>query len=309
VVEQEHVNISIIIPAKNEAKNIVPCLEAIFSQDVAVTGNVEVIVMDSGSTDDTVERVRRFPQVTLLQIPPDQFGHGKTRNLGAEHAKGEFLVFLNADAIPANPSWLSHLIEPLKTHSDIAGVFSRHLPKPGCYLYMVRDLLGSTPPSPTLRIRENLHALDFMIFSTVSCGIRGEIWQRFPFKDDILIAEDQDWGARVLQKGFKIAYQAASMVYHSHNYSAQELYEIKFKVGLSTSRFKSKTAARFLGFVLVTGGMLVKWLGDMTFIFFKSPGPVKLSLSQKCKELSIAWKARVASFKGRYAGWLRKEYR
>ena len=292
-------NTTIVIPAKNEGENIGRCLEAVFNQDTAYS--FAVIVIDSGSSDRTVEIVKGFPTVRLVEIEAGDFGHGKTRNLGAELSTGDYIVFLNADAVPVDKNWLNFLLRPFEKDKDIAGVFSRHIPKAGCYLYMVRDIRSTMPDTPGIRTETG--AFDFMIFSTVSCAIRRDIWLRYPFDKDIIIAEDQRWAGKILEQGLKIAYEPASMVYHSHNYTPRQLFEVKLKVAKASARFKNRFSALLWGFVLMKGGMLFKIIGDIGYILFKSPE--KIPFSQKIKEIKIAFKARVAGFTGRYLGWLR----
>ena len=137
------IDLSIVIPAFNEEEYITKCLEAIFAQETLF--NFEVLVIDSGSTDNTLSLVKNFPQVKIIQIKPEEFGHGRTRNLGARNSKGDFIIFLNADAIPANNQWLKFLIEEIKSDDSLAGVFSRHLPRPDAYQYVVRDMIKSMP--------------------------------------------------------------------------------------------------------------------------------------------------------------------
>ncbi len=294
-----NIDVSIVIPARNEADNIGRCLESIHKQETPYT--VEIIVIDSGSVDNTTEIVKRFSPVTSIEIKPEAFGHGRTRNLGAERAKGRYIVFLNADAVPVGPHWLKGLIEPLEENKELAGVFSRHIPNPNCFLYMKRDLETSMPGKKNLRSEAG--GMDFFLFSTVSAAIPKEIWKRFPFDKDIVIAEDQDWAKKVLAHGLKILYEPASTVRHSHNYTPGELMESKRKTGRASKRFKHRFGALTVGFVLMVGGIFFKLSGDVVFIFFKSHGG--MSFSQKIKEMKTAVYARFASFWGRYTGWVR----
>lgn len=295
---KEASTVSVVIPAKNEADNITACLDAVLNQ--VTSYRLEVLVIDSGSSDNTIQLVKKFPGTALHEIPAESFGHGSTRNLGAELTGGSYLVFLNADAIPADKNWLNPLIQKLENNPAIAGVFSRHLPKPGCHLYMARDLLSSMPEEA--KTADRAGTMDFMLFSTVSCAIPRKIWEIFRFKPDILIAEDQEWAERVLNAGYKIAYEPASAVHHSHNYSTGEMYQLKRRVSLSVPKFKNLFSARLMGFILVTAGAKLKWFGDVLFILGLPSG--KISFSQKMKEIGIALRARVAGFRGRYAGWL-----
>jgi len=293
---KEKIDVSIIIPAKNEEENIGKCLEIIYAQETNY--RFEVIVIDSGSSDQTRDIVRTFSLAHLEEILPGEFGHGKTRNLGAEGSRGDYIVFLNADALPVDKNWLNPLIAPLIEDKKIAGVYSRHIPKEGCYLYMLRDIQKTM--SGKRMVRNQTNPLEFMIFSTVSCAIPREIREKYPFKDDIIIAEDQEWAGRLLDRGFKIVYEPASRVYHSHNYTPRQLFEIKRDVAKSTGRFKTKLGALVWGFVLMIGGMKLKILGDIMFILFRFKGPFSL----KIKEIKTSFKARKASFFGRYKGWL-----
>src|SRR5215831_3958755 len=98
---------SILVLSKNDVVNVEAGLKAIYSQkDVE---EFEVIVVDSGSTDGTLEVLSRFP-VRVEQIPPTSFHHAQTRNLAASLATGEILVFLSQDALPASEFWLASML-------------------------------------------------------------------------------------------------------------------------------------------------------------------------------------------------------
>src|SRR6266550_1246429 len=119
--------ISILILTKNEALNIERCLDMVFRQEVK--GEYEVVVVDSGSSDCTLEIAQRYP-VRGYSIAPEEFHHARTRNFAASLAQGEFLVYLAADALPATTDWLHWLISNF-SDPDVAGVYGRHLPKEG----------------------------------------------------------------------------------------------------------------------------------------------------------------------------------
>lgn len=292
--------VSIIIPAKNESQNIAQCLNAIYRQETETNFHFEIIVIDSGSTDHTIEIIKKYPSVRLVQIKPNEFGHGKTRNLGAEMGKGDYIVFLNADAVPMNAHWLSSLIEPLIANQNLAGVFSRHIPREDCFLYMVRDLQTSMPDQTITRTKTR--KMDSLLFSTVSAAMRKKTWQQFPFDNDIIIAEDQDWAKKVLNNGCSILYEPASMVLHSHNYTPRQLMENKWKVGTAEGRFHNKFNVLITGFVLMIGGIIYKILGDIIYILFQTSQ--QIPFSHKLKEIKISLVARAAGFWGRYTGWL-----
>jgi rhamnosyltransferase len=289
-------DVSIVIPARNEETFIQRCLDAIFEQK---TDQIyEILVIDSGSTDKTREIVKRNSKVKLVCIEPEEFGHGKTRNAGARLTSGEYIVFLNADAIPADDNWLASLMACFENERSLAGVYSRHLPREDCYLYMERDLRSSMPE--TLKVISRFDPNAALLFSTVSCIIPRAVWQDHPFDDQILIAEDQNWAKGVLHRNLRIIFQPDSMVFHSHNYRFRELYSIKVQVGNSLKRFNSRFLNIVVGFFMVVGGFWVKFLSDVVYIFSR-----KIPFRVKIKELWIALGSRMASFSGRYIGWIK----
>lgn len=292
--------ISIIIPVRNEILHIKKCLEAIFRQDFP--GKKEVIVIDSQSEDGTVEAVKTFGEVQLHEIRAGEFGHGKTRNLGLTLSTAPLIVFLNGDAVPVDEGWLSALHDALAGNERLAGVYGRHIPRSRCHLYMRRDLLNTMPGRE--KIHRRIGTLNFMIFSTVNCIIRRNVLEKFPFCDDILIAEDQCWGDRVIREGYELRYEPRAAVVHSHNYSMRETFRIKKMVGLSYHRFMRRWTAVILGFFLITGGIVTKVAGDFIYIL-KQPEP----FVRKLREIPISVGHRLAGFLGKYAGWIGATYK
>src|SRR5260370_662589 len=113
-------SISIVIRAKNEARLIGSCLASLHSQDYP--GTVEMLVIDSGSRDDTVAIVRGTPGVRLLEIPPVEFNYGATLNRGIAETAGEFIVAISAHCIPLHQHWLSEIVRPLPQDPRVAAV-------------------------------------------------------------------------------------------------------------------------------------------------------------------------------------------
>lgn len=285
---------SIIVPVRNEEVTIGACLAAIFSQESEK--KFEVLLIDSGSTDRTLEIACSFREVRIIKISPEEFGHGRTRNLGARETSGSCLVFLNGDAVPQGTRWLPELLQCLESDPACAAAYSRHLPRNDCRLYMRRDLEKSMPGRAF--VRKSDQKMTFTQFSTVSCAIRRETWERFPFEEAIDISEDQHWARRALREGLQIAYCPQSAVVHSHNYEPKELYAIKKRMAAADNPFKWRISALTLGFLLCGGGFFTKFMGDIPYIL-KQHIPFRM----KVRELWHAKLARFYSFAGRYAGW------
>lgn len=228
--------VSVIILTKNAGRYIREQLEAIFGQE-GVSG-LEVVIVDSGSRDDTLAIVSRYP-TRVMEISPEEFNHGETRNFGARESAGEQLVFLTQDATPAGPRWLANLLGPLERDRSVAGAFSRHIPRPGCSLPLARQLEEDWPQGggkerivKRVASREEFETdkAFYSYFANTSSCLRRSVWEEFPFRD-VEFGEDADWAERVLVAGYAIVYEPTSAVYHSHDYSLKEQLRQHFDYG------------------------------------------------------------------------------
>ena len=214
--------VSVLLVTKNGERYLADVLDRIGQQRGRFQLD-EIIAVDSGSRDQTSAILAAHP-VRVIRIPPQDFGHGKTRNLAASYARGEYLVFLTQDATPANADWLDALLAPLRADPSIAGAYSRQLPRPDCHPMEWRRIVEeelSGRAESCLNSRDTPgyadHPASFYFFSNVSSVLRRSVWQKFPFPE-VEFAEDQLWAKRVLEAGYQTAYRADSLVYHSHGY-------------------------------------------------------------------------------------------
>ena len=221
--------VSIILLTKNSQHYLREILQAIYSQ--ATSHGFEVIAVDSGSQDSTLDILAEYP-VRLFQIPPEEFNHGETRNLGARqaHPSSQYLVYLTHDATPATPYWLENLLVAVNESPQVAGAFSRHLPRPTCPLPMARLLAEEWEQSgmPTRVVKRFTDPDDYerrrayyAWFSNSSSCLRKDVWQQFSFAR-VEFAEDAEWADRVLRAGYTLIYEPSSTIIHSHDYSLWE---------------------------------------------------------------------------------------
>jgi rhamnosyltransferase len=250
--------VSIIIPTKNAGYYLDEQLSAIFNQEDIP--RPEVILMDSGSKDATLRIAERYP-VKVISIKPEEFDHGGTRNRGATASGGDYIVFLTQDATPADRMWLVNMLKPFREDPDVAGTFSRHIPRPGCSVPLARQIEEEWPQAggvkrivKEVRSREELEARRafYVYFANTSSCLLRSVWQKIPFRD-VEFGEDADWAERVLLSGYKIVYEPSSSVFHSHDYSLREQLRQHFDYGrfvrrsnLAASITVRQSAASFL---------------------------------------------------------------
>jgi rhamnosyltransferase len=227
--------ISILIPVRNGGDDFGRCLAAIERQ--RIDGGVETVVADSGSTDHTV-RVAREYGARVFEIPKEEFRHGRTRNVAAEQARGELLVFTTQDAFAKRPDWLEQLTAPFRSDETLAGVYGRQIAHEGASppeQFFLDFLYGKEARVQRISDPDDL-SLRTTLFSNVNSAIRRAIWKRFPFDDAVFFAEDQEWARRVLLAGYALRYEPAAVVRHSHAYTVRSAFKRFFDLGANADR-------------------------------------------------------------------------
>jgi glycosyltransferase involved in cell wall biosynthesis len=197
-------DISIIIRSKNEERFIGQTLAAIFQQDIDLP--FEVIVIDSGSTDLTLDIVRRHA-VRLYEIHARQFTYGRALNYGASLAEGQYLINLSAHCIPTDSGWMARLVCCLRTDSRVAATYGGQVPIKGVNPFEERLLLAAFAADKNGRIGSP--------FSNANCAIRKKLWESYPFDERASFAEDFIW-SQMLPEPHEIKYVADASVYHTH---------------------------------------------------------------------------------------------
>jgi rhamnosyltransferase len=228
--------ISIVIPVKNGGADLARCLQAIAEQDVGEEP-VEVVVVDSGSTDDSLA-IARAHHAVVREIPPAEFTHGASRNIGAGVARGEWLVFISQDAFAVDAQWLARLTAPLRVDPFVGGVYGRQLPHAGARppeVFFLDFLYGPSERRQRAGAVSELN-MQTTLFSNVNAAMPRALWERFPFVEDIIMSEDQDWSRRVLLDGFTVVYEPLAAVRHSHNYTLSSAFARFFDSGVSAER-------------------------------------------------------------------------
>jgi glycosyltransferase involved in cell wall biosynthesis len=196
---------SIVIRTKNEGRHLGRCLAQVHRQ---ASGPLEVIVVDSGSTDDTLAIASGF-STRVLTIPPAAFTYGHALNVGFAAARAPVVVSLSGHAIPRDAQWLAELLRPF-ADPRVAGAYSRQVPHPGSPAYE-RLFVHAFPGHPA-----RLGSLSDLMFNNAAAAARRERWAEIPFDAGLPACEDHAWLLDQRARGFRVRYAPASVVVHSH---------------------------------------------------------------------------------------------
>jgi O-antigen biosynthesis protein len=221
--------VTVAIPVLNGARYLDEVLTAVRAQ--RVDREVEILIVDSGSTDGSLEIARRHWAI-VHEIPASQFSHGGTRNRMMELARGEHVAFLTQDATPAHDGWLAALLEGFAQADDVGAVFGPHEARPDAS-HMIKSEMerhfaswgnGGTEidvqrldssPEGIEAYREFPGQLTFL--SDVNCAVARSAWEQVPYRE-VPYAEDQLLGRELVEAGFAKVFHPEARVVHSHDY-------------------------------------------------------------------------------------------
>jgi rhamnosyltransferase len=278
--------VSIIMRSYNEAWALRDTLPALRAQDYA---NWELIVIDSGSTDGSVELVRQANPVHFIQVQPRDYNPSRVMNQGMELSRTPFGIFLNADATPQGSNWLRPLVNAL-TDPQTAAVFGRQIPRPNCEAVFAFDYERCFGPN-----RESAGWEHF--FSMASSGLRKDVWRRRGFLEKMQYSEDDEYTRWCRAEGYRVVYCPESVAMHSHNYTPQQAYRRSFGEAKALAAFWTGRESD------INWGrtVLIGWLNDVRrdFGYCARKGLLK----QLPHAAHIRWRQRCAKLAGFREGW------
>lgn len=203
---------TVVIRAYNEASHIGKLLHGIRQQTLQ---DVEVILVDSGSTDDTVA-IAEAGGARIVQIDPLEFTFGRSLNLGIQHASADLIAIASAHVYPVYPDWLERLLAPFSspqiglTYGKQRGAPSTHFSEHQVFARWFPDL--SQPRQP------------FPFCNNANAAIRRSVWQQRPYDENLTGLEDLEWAHWLQSQGYAIAYIAEAEIIHVHNEKPRQVF-------------------------------------------------------------------------------------
>lgn len=250
--------ISIALLTRNAGPMLGRIFHAIASQR---TGRrVEVVAVDSGSTDGTVQRLESAG-ARVIRVAPESFNFGTTRDAVYEHARGAIVVNLSQDAIPAHELWLEHLLAPLND-PEVAVSCGRSVP----------DAERDAPQFPWERNGHFYFTREMRRFarrhgrgiSFANSAVRRSVWERNRFEPQIL-GEDFQFQVKLNGEGFRCAFPEGAEVFHHHDYSTASLYRRCRDEGVALRALGCAYTELDLVIDLVSARKYVQWLREIRY--------------------------------------------
>ena len=227
--------VSLVIPTLNAEGDIEGLLNRIYRQTRRPD---EVIVVDSSSSDRTVDIVKTFEWVRLISIERSEFNHGLTRDMALRESIGDIVCFMTQDAVPADEFYIENLIAPILNDFRVVVSSGRQLPKDDARRFeqLVREF--NYGPESNVRSKADVVTMGIKAyFATDVCSAyRRSAYIELGGFGKTDMSEDMLMAAKAVNAGYSVAYAADACVHHSHNLTPAEQYRRNYAIGVSSRR-------------------------------------------------------------------------
>ncbi|HIE24501.1 MAG TPA: glycosyltransferase family 2 protein [Anaerolineales bacterium] len=197
---------SVVIRAYNEAKDIGRLFEGIKQQNL---DDVEIILVDSGSTDKTVAIAKSY-NAKIVHIAPREFTFGRALNYGIKAAKGEFIINVSAHCYPVYPDWLEQLLKPFEENKNLAVSYGKQR---GGETNQYSEAQFFKQYFPDISQPNQGHPYSH----NANAAIRKALWEKHPYNEALTGLEDLAWSSWAMEQGYGIAYIAEAEIIHLHD--------------------------------------------------------------------------------------------
>jgi rhamnosyltransferase len=240
----QSLRVACVIPTYNGRRDLERLLTSLWAQ----TAEFDTLIVDSSSTDGTLELARsRCSQV--VQIEPKDFNHGATRQMMADrYTQYDVLVYLTQDAYLEDPRAIEMLLEPFEDQL-VGAVCGRQLPHLDATVLSQHARWFNYPPVSRVKSLADVPELGIKVpfmsnsFAAYRCNA---LFAVGGFPRHVILSEDMYVAAKMLLSHWKVAYQGSAVCRHSHNYTLREEFRRYFDIGVFQAR-ESWIHAKFGG--------------------------------------------------------------
>jgi len=237
--------VTIIVRTYNEERYLGRLLDAIAAQDLGGgTGDggglqVETILVDSGSTDRTLE-IAQAHGATIHRIAPEQFSFGRSLNFGCERAAGEVLVFISGHCVPVGSAWVRTLIDPILKR-EVVLTYGRQ--KGG-----ETSSLSESEVFAKLYPEQSAIPQEGFFCNNANAALSAAVWRQYRFDEELLGLEDMHLAKRLVESGLRVGYVAEAPILHYHHESWAQVRRRYEREAIALQRIRPEWHVTFLDF-------------------------------------------------------------
>ena len=204
---------SVVIRTYNESKHLGALLAKLRKQRLA-GGQIELVVVDSGSTDSSIE-IAQAHGARVVHIPQSEFTFGRSLNVGCEAATGDVLAFISGHCVPVHDDWLDNLTRAIRDER-VAYAYGKQIGDDSTR-FSENQLFRKYFPEQSKIPQEGFFA------NNANSAISAKAWRDLRFDEQLTGLEDMELGKRMRARGLQIAYCADAPVYHFHDESWRQV--------------------------------------------------------------------------------------
>ncbi len=263
---------SLIIPTYNAIAYLPRLIPTLLNQE----GVDEIIIIDSNSTDGSQAYIKKFPQITLLSIPKEEFRHGGTRHHALLHSSSEFVIFLTQDALPTRSTTIKRLLSSFEDPT-VALAYGRHIPTPDADPIEAHARYFNYPPHSMRKEyadRSRLGIKTPFCSNTFAAYRKSAYLEVGGFDKHLNFSEDMHIAAKLLQAGWSIHYNAEATVIHSHPTRFKEIFKRYWQIG----RFHAANPSIIKDFGRAEGEGRRYVIDQLSYLLHNAPSQIPTAL-------------------------------
>lgn len=272
---------SIIIRTYNEERYLKQLLEGIEAQSIGPELR-ETIIVDSGSTDSTIEIANSFT-TKIVNIKKEEFSFGRSLNIGIEAASGDAMVLISGHCVPASPDWLAELLQPFKDSETVGITYGKQLPGPETF-FSEAQIFAKYFPASELPSQSKFYC------NNANAAVRKEVWERYKYDEELTGLEDMHLAKKATTDGLTVQYAPRAPVFHYHHESWRQI----------KRRFEREAIA----LKAIMPELHVTFLDAIRYWFAGVLGDYSAALSERklCQNLLSVPKYRLCQYYGSWKG-------
>ena len=232
---------SIIIRACNEERHIGKLIAGIKHQKIE--NRIEIIVVDSGSTDSTVD-IALAMGAKVVKISKDDFTFGKSLNVGCEAATGQILLIASAHVYPLYTNWIHKMIEPFE--DPLVGlVYGKQVGNENSK-FSEKRIFQKWFPNVSIKDQKNPFC------NNANAAIRKSLWISQKYNEELTGLEDIEWATRIQKIGYKLSYQSDAVIVHIHEETPKKIYNRYKREAIAMKKIIPTAHFTFFNFLSLT---------------------------------------------------------